>query len=74
MVLPVRLDLNRALARAYAALPVQTALPRIAALYPQYSRITDSYGTSSHFCLAVIVFVESLIVAIVGLASPKNSG
>ena len=68
MVLPLRLELNRALARAHAELPVQIALPRIAALYSQFSGITDSYGTNSHFCLVAIVFVESLIVAIAGLA------
>ena len=64
MVLPVRLDLTRALALAYAQAPLQQALGGLADLANQLRDITDSYGTNSHYCLSVLNFVESLVLGI----------
>ncbi|MFT3698907.1 MAG: hypothetical protein QM831_37515 [Kofleriaceae bacterium] len=64
MVLPVRLDLTRALALAYAQAPLQQALAGLADLTSQLRDITDSYGTNSHYCLSVLNFVESLVLGI----------
>lgn len=64
MVLPVRLDLTRALALAYAQAPLQHALGGLADLTTQLRDITDSYGTNSHYCLSVLNFVESLVLGI----------
>ena len=64
MVLPVRLDLTRALALAYAQAPLQNALGGLAELAAQLRDITDSYGTNSHYCLSVLHFVESLVLGI----------
>ncbi|HET9987076.1 MAG TPA: hypothetical protein VFQ65_01115 [Kofleriaceae bacterium] len=64
MVLPVRLDLTRALALAYAQAPLQHALGGLADLANQLRDITDSYGTNSHYCLSVLNFVESLVLGI----------
>jgi hypothetical protein len=64
MVLPVRLDLTRALALAYAQAPLQQALGGLTDLANQLRDITDSYGTNSHYCLSVLNFVESLVLGI----------
>ncbi len=64
MVLPVRLELTRALALAYAQAPLQNALGGLAELAAQLRDITDSYGTNSHYCLSVLHFVESLVLGI----------
>jgi len=64
MVLPVRLDLTRALALAYAQAPLQHALGGLTDLANQLRDITDSYGTNSHYCLSVLNFVESLVLGI----------
>jgi hypothetical protein len=31
-----------------------------------YAVITDSFGTNSHYCLAVLHFIESLVLGIIG--------
>jgi hypothetical protein len=37
-------------------------------LYPSYATISDAYGTNSHFCLSVLNYVESLVLAHTDLA------
>ncbi len=64
MVLPVRLDLVRALALAYAQAPLQQALAGLADLTNHLRDISDSYGTNSHYCLSVLNFVESIVLGI----------
>ena len=64
MVLPVRLDLVRALALAYAQAPLQQALAGLADLTSHLRDISDSYGTNSHYCLSVLNFVESIVLGI----------
>ncbi len=63
-VITARLELVRALAGAYAQAPVAHALAGIAELTPQLATVTDIFGTNSHYCLAVIHFVESLVLGI----------
>jgi hypothetical protein len=64
MTPPVRLDITRALALAYAQAPLQRALAGLDELANQYKDITDSYGTNTHYCLSVLDFVESLVLGI----------
>jgi len=64
MVLPVRLDLVRALALAYAQAPLQQALAGLADLTNHLRDISDSYGTNTHYCLSVLNFVESIVLGI----------
>ena len=64
MVQPVRLDLVRALALAYAQAPLQQALAGLADLTNHLRDISDSYGTNSHYCLSVLNFVESIVLGI----------
>ncbi|HEY6037288.1 MAG TPA: hypothetical protein VIV58_23570, partial [Kofleriaceae bacterium] len=64
MVLPVRLDLTRALALAYAQAPLQQALGGLADLANQLRDVSDAYGTNTHYCLSVLAFVESLVLGI----------
>jgi hypothetical protein len=59
-----RIDLVRALALAYAQMPLQFALGGIAELSTQFRDITDAYGTNSHYSLSVLHFVESLVLGI----------
>ncbi len=62
--LPERLSLCRALARTFAAFPAETALAGLKRLErEELPKMTDSFNTNSHFCLAVIHFLESLISA-----------
>jgi hypothetical protein len=68
-LMPVdRLKVTRALATAYAHMPLELAIGGLAKLAEQLSEITDSFNTNSHFCLSVISFMESLIL---GLASDE---
>jgi hypothetical protein len=62
--LPDRLALTRALALAYAQAPLGSALGGISELATQLKDITDTFGTNTHYCLAVLHFVESLILGI----------
>ncbi len=59
-----RLDLTRALANAYAQMPLGHALGGITELSGHLRDVTDSYGTNSHYCLSVLHFVESLVLGI----------
>ncbi|MEO8698566.1 MAG: hypothetical protein ABI867_00950 [Kofleriaceae bacterium] len=64
MTLIARLELTRALAKAYAQAPIGDALAAIADISNQLRDITDSFGTNSHYCLSVLHFVESLVLGI----------
>ena len=59
-----RLEVTRALALAYANAPLDDALAGISELSSQLRDITDNLGTNSHFCLAVLHFMESLVLGI----------
>jgi hypothetical protein len=62
---PMRpLELTRALALAYAYMPIPSALAGIATLATYFKDVTDIFGTNSHYCLSVLHFVESLVLAI----------
>ncbi|PID39890.1 MAG: hypothetical protein CSA65_00475 [Proteobacteria bacterium] len=68
-LMPVeRLNVTRALATAYAHMPLERAISDLAKLADQLGEITDSFNTNSHFCLSVVSFMESLIL---GLASDE---
>jgi hypothetical protein len=45
-------------------MPVAAALAGIATLGVYFKDVTDNFGTNSHYCLAVLHFVESLVLAI----------
>lgn len=62
-LMPVdRLRVTRALAVAYAHMPLPLALGGLEHLAAQLPDISDSFNTNSHFCLSVISFMESLIL------------
>lgn len=61
-----RLGRIRALATACAAAPREQAVAELERLQKQLPRITDSYGTNSHFCLSVVSFIDAMVL---GLAS-----
>lgn len=71
-----RLGLIRDVAWGYAHGPVDLALERVAQLAPAFERVTDAFGTNSHFCLSVLHFVDSLVQGITGLAddNPREPG
>ncbi|HEY0191144.1 MAG TPA: hypothetical protein VGC42_08480, partial [Kofleriaceae bacterium] len=58
------LELTRALALAYAYVPLGTAIAGITELASHFKDITDNFGTNSHYCLSVLHFVESLVLGI----------
>jgi cellulose synthase operon protein C len=62
-----RLETTRMLAAGYAHSRIDVALHAVAELVPQLANITDSFGTNSHFCIAVLHYVESLTLGIAGL-------
>jgi hypothetical protein len=62
LIVTERLQLTRALAQVYSYSPRATALAGLAELAEQLPLITDSFGTNSHFCLAVIQFIEALVL------------
>jgi hypothetical protein len=47
--------------------PLDFALDQLRAIMPLYRDVTDSFGTNSHYCLSVLHFVESLVLAITDL-------
>ena len=62
LILPDRLRLTRAISRTLSYLPPENAFAGLTELAEQLPQITDSFNTNSHFCLAVIQFVESLVL------------
>ena len=58
-------ELLRATALAYAMAPISVAIAGIERLGAERIHgITDEYGTNSHYCLAMLVFAESLILGL----------
>lgn len=63
-----RLELIRELTWGAAHGPVEPALAGMAQLAPGFERVTDSFGTNSHFCNSALHFIDSLVHGITGLA------
>jgi len=62
-----RLKLCRSLARSLGALPEEARAAGLQRLEEQQlETMTDRFNTNSHFCLALVAFVEYLIFAYVG--------
>jgi hypothetical protein len=59
------MDVQRGLPPAYAYLPKQEALAAIERVARNFPRVTDSFGTNSHFSLYVLAFVDALVVGVV---------
>lgn len=74
--LNARLALCRALARALAEETVDAALAGLRQLEDAaLPTMTDSFNTNSHFCLALLVFVESLVLGFTAIdldRGPRN--
>jgi hypothetical protein len=62
-----RLDLVRDIARGATHAPAAFAIDQLRQLMPSYREVSDSFGTNSHYCLSVLHFVESLVLAITDL-------
>jgi hypothetical protein len=59
--LPTQLLITRTLGFAYSNAPLETAERELAPSVEQFSRVTDSYGTNSHYCRSVIEDTEGLV-------------
>lgn len=66
LLIPERLAITRALARAVAGGPAEHAAEVLERLADQLPAISDSYATNSHFCLSVVSFMESLVLGWAG--------
>ena len=62
LLVPARIDLTRALARAVGSAPQEFAVATLAKLADRLAVVTDSFNTNSHVCLSVVAFVESLVL------------
>jgi hypothetical protein len=66
LLMPDRLQITRALSSALGHTPLDHAVPALAKLLPHFAHITDQYATTStHFCLSVVNFTESLVLGYV---------
>ena len=65
-LMPERLRLTRAAARALGHAPTDIALPGLLRLSAQLPWLTDSLNTNSHFCLSLIAFADALVLGHVG--------
>jgi hypothetical protein len=54
-----------AMASTYAG---QLGVRWLARLNRPFLQVTDAYGTNSHFCLSVLQFIDSVVLAHVDLA------
>lgn len=68
MVLPTRLVETRSLATAATYAGPEVGGKMLTALAKRFVRITDSYGTNSHYCLSVLDFIDSLSIGHTELA------
>lgn len=59
-----RLELIRAFAIAYSQTSLPIALRGLAELSTHLRETTDSFGTNTHFCLAVLHLVESIVLGL----------
>jgi cellulose synthase operon protein C len=65
-LMPERLRLTRAAARALGHAPTETALPGLLKLSAQLPWLTDNFNTNSHFCLSLVEFADALVLGHVG--------
>ncbi len=65
-LMPERLRLTRAAARALGHAPTDIALPGLLRLSAQLPWLTDSFNTNSHFCLSLVDFADALVLGHVG--------
>jgi hypothetical protein len=62
-----QLQLMRALAHGYRHLPVEDGIAAVERLArSQFSKMTDAFGTNSHFALHPLQFTDILVLGIVG--------
>lgn len=61
-----RLRLVRAMALALARTSAEQAAGGVEALTPLLAEVTDKFSTNSHFCVSVLHFFESLVLALTG--------
>lgn len=66
---PESLATCQALMLAYSLVPLELALGGLAVLAEELDRVTDIFTTNSHYCLHVLAFVDSLVQALVVVAS-----
>lgn len=66
LLMPARLQLTRACARALSQSPTETALAGLMRLAQQLPWITDTFTTNDYFCLSVIEFADALVLGHVG--------
>ncbi len=59
-----RLGITRALAIAWSHAPREEAMAGLSDLAGQLTLITDSFNTNSHFCLSVVSFMDSMVLAL----------
>ncbi len=59
-----RLRITRALAIAWSHAPREEAMTGLSELAGQLTLITDSFNTNSHFCLSVVAFMDSMVLAL----------
>jgi len=59
------MDTQRGLPSAYAYLAKPEAMAAIERVARGFPRVTDSFGTNSHFTLYVLAFVDALVVGVV---------
>jgi hypothetical protein len=65
---PAHAQLVAGLAWGYAHGPADLALEQIAKLAGQFTHVTDSLGSNTHYCPTVLLVVDSLVHGITGLA------
>tara|TARA_R110002096_G_scaffold42143_3_gene113524 strand:- start:1011 stop:4280 length:3270 start_codon:yes stop_codon:yes gene_type:complete len=59
-----RLGITRALAIAWSHAPREEAMKGLSEVAGQLALITDSFNTNSHFCLSVVSFMDSMVLAL----------
>ena len=62
--MPVRLEIGAAYTHALGM--HEDGLDRLVAYAPAIVRIRDSFGTNSHFVLAILAFVDGLVIGVIG--------
>lgn len=61
-----RLGLVRHLCLALSRTSAARAAQGVEALMPRLAQVTDKFSTNSHFCLSVVHFMESMVLALTG--------
>lgn len=68
-----RIELVRACARMLTRAPQDVAIDGLAQLRPLFREVSDSMNANSHFCGAVISFIEALVLGYVLHADANDS-